>query len=66
MFGLIEKIFIGLLTDLVNGSNHIKCVFLSNQKCMIQPTLINVHTNECFQEFHYYPFAVKWDISWKL
>ena len=40
MFGLIKKIFIGLLTGLVNGYNHTKCVSLSNQKCMIQPTLI--------------------------
>ena len=43
MFGLIKKIFIGLLTGLVNGSNHTKCVSLSNWKCMIQPTLINLH-----------------------
>ena len=35
MFGLIKKIFIGLLTGLVNGSNHTKCVLLSNRKCMI-------------------------------
>ena len=42
MFGLIKKIFIGLLTRLVNGPNRIKCLSsLSNQKCMIQPTLIN-------------------------
>ena len=26
MFGIIKKIFIGLLTGLDNGSNHIKCV----------------------------------------
>ena len=26
MFGLILKIFIGLLTGLVNGSNHKKCI----------------------------------------
>ena len=31
MFGLIKKIFIGLLTGLVNGSNHKKCVSLCNQ-----------------------------------
>ena len=46
MFGLIKKIFIGLLTGLVNGSNHTKCVSLSNQKCKIQPTLINLHPNK--------------------
>ena len=50
---LIKKIFIGLLTSLVNESNHTKCVSLSNQKCMIQPTLINLHPNESSQEFHY-------------
>ena len=59
MFGLIKKIFIGLLTGLVNGSNHTKCVLLSNQKCKIQPTLINLHPNEYSQEFRYYQFAVK-------
>ena len=26
---------------------------------MIQPTLINLHPNDCSQEFHYYPFLVK-------
>ena len=61
MFELIKKIVIGLLPGLVNGSNHTKCVSLSNQKCMIQPTLINLHPNEYSQEFHYYPFAVKLD-----
>ena len=45
MFGLIRKMFIGLLTVLVDGSNHTKCVLLSNQKYMIQPTLINLHPN---------------------
>ena len=40
VFGLIKEIFIGLLIGLVNGSNHIKCVSLSNQKCMIQPLIL--------------------------
>ena len=61
MFRLIKKIFIGLLSGLVNGSNHLKCLSLSNQKCMIQPTLINLHPNDYSQEFHYSPFAVKFD-----
>ena len=43
MFGLL---FIGLLTGLVNRSNHTKCVSLSNQKCMTEPTLFNLHPNE--------------------
>ena len=61
MFGLIKKIFIGLLTGIVSASNHSKCVSLSHQKCMTQPTLINLHPNEYSQEFHYYPFSVKLD-----
>ena len=59
--GLIKKIFIGLLTGLVNGSNHTKCVLISNQKFIVQPTLINLHPNEYSQELHYYPFSVKLD-----
>ena len=32
MFGLIKKIFIGLLTGIVSASNHTKCVsFLRKQ-----------------------------------
>ena len=49
MLGLIKKIFIGLLTGLCNESNNAKCVFLSNQKGMIQPTLINLYRNEYSQ-----------------
>ena len=59
MFGLIKKMFIRLLTDLLNGSNHRKCVSLSNQKCMIQSTFINLNPNEYSQELHNYPFTVK-------
>ena len=61
MFGLIKKIFIGLLSGIVNASNHTKRVSLSNQKCMTQATLISLHPNEYSQEFHYYPFAIKSD-----
>ena len=61
MFRLIKKIFLGLLISIVNASNHTKYVSLSNQKCVIQPTLINLHPNDYSQEFHYYPFAVKLD-----
>ena len=43
MFGIIKKMFIVLLTNIVNGSNHTKCISLSNQKCMIQSALINLH-----------------------
>ena len=40
MFGLIKKIFMGLLISIVNASNHTKCVSLSNQKREIKPTFI--------------------------
>ena len=53
--------FIALLNKIVNGSNDAKCVSLSNQKCIIQCILINLHPNEYSREFHYYPFAVKLD-----
>ena len=61
MFWTIEKMFILFLPTIANASCHAKCVSLSNKKCMIQPNLINFHPNEYSQEFHHYPFAVKWD-----
>ena len=61
MFGLINKIFMGLLINIVSTSNHSKCVFLNNQKCEIQPTHINLNPNEYSQEFHFYSFLVKLD-----
>ena len=48
-------------TGVVSASNHTKCMLLSNQKCMTQPALINLHPNEYSQELHYYPVAVKLD-----
>ena len=51
----------GLLISIVNSTNHTKCVSLSNKKCIIRPTLINLHTNKYNREFHFYPFAVKLD-----
>ena len=38
MFGLIEKVFIGLLTILVSASNYTKCTSLSSQKFMTHST----------------------------
>ena len=61
MLGIIKKMFIVLLT-IQNASNHTKCVLLSNQRCEIQPTLINLHPNEYSQEFYYYLSVVKSDI----
>ena len=50
-----------IISNIANASEDTKCVSLSNQKCEIQPTLINLHPNEYSQEFHYYPFVVKLD-----
>ena len=58
MSGLIQKIFVGLLTSIVSTSNHAKDLSLSNQKCMTHPALIKLHSNEYSQELHYYPFAL--------
>ena len=49
VFWLIKKIFSGLLTGVVNGSNHTKCVSL---KVQTQPTRINLHPKEYSQEFY--------------
>ena len=61
MFGLNKKMFMILFISIVNATSHTKYVLLSNQKRMTQPILINLHSNEYSQEFHYYPFAVKLD-----
>ena len=61
MFGIIKKVFIMLLSGIVNASNHTKCVLLNNQKREIQPTLTDLHSNEYSREFHYYPFSVNLD-----
>ena len=43
MFGLIKKMFVILLTSIVSAPNHTKRMSLSNQKCMAQPSRINLH-----------------------
>ena len=57
MFGLIKIFFIALWTGLDNAWNLTKCVSLSNQKCMTQPSFINLHPNEYCQELHYCPYV---------
>ena len=61
MFVIIKKMFLVLLSNVVNGSNHTKCVSLNIQKCITQPALVNLHLNEYSQELHYYPIVVKLD-----
>ena len=58
MFGFIMKIFIWLLTGVVNASNYAKYVCLGNKKCEVQPTIINFHPNENAQGLLYDPFAI--------
>ena len=47
-----------VLNNIFNGSNHTKCISLSDQKYMVQPTRINLHHNEYSQEYLYYLFAI--------
>ena len=61
MFAIVKIMFLVLITSIAKASYHTKCVSLSNQKCKIQPTVINLHPNEYSQELYYYPFAVKLD-----
>ena len=35
--------------------------FVKESKCVPQSTLINLHSNDYSQKFHYYPFVVKLD-----
>ena len=61
MFRIIKKMFIVLLSNRISESNHTKCVSLSNQKCMVQLALINLHPNKYRQDLHYYVYVVKLD-----
>ena len=61
MLRFLKNIFIGLVTSIVNASNYTKCVFLSNQKCTTQPTLISLHFNEYTQGLCYCLFAINLD-----
>ena len=47
-----------LSASIVGASNHTKCLSLSNQNFITQPTLINLHPNEYSQALHYYPLVV--------
>ena len=43
MFRLIKKVFIVVLSSIVNASSNTKYVSLSDQKCEIQFALIDLH-----------------------
>ena len=55
MLRIIWKMFIALLTNIVDSSNYTKSASLSNQKCEIQPIRVNLHPNEYNKEFQCYP-----------
>ena len=48
LFGFIKNMFTELLAGIVNVSNQTKCISLSNQPCMIEPTLTDLKINELF------------------
>ena len=54
-------IIIRLSTSAGNASIHTKCVTLSNQNSMTQPTLINLHPNEYTHGLSCNPFMVNLD-----
>ena len=41
---------LGLIKKKADASNHTKCVFLSNQKCIIQPTRIKL--DRCVESYN--------------
>ena len=55
MFRLIKKVFIallnfsGLLTSIINASDHTKYISLNNQPFMTQPILIDLNPDEYSQ-----------------
>ena len=61
MFKITQKMFIVLLSNIVSGSNHTKCVSLSIQKCMTKLNIISLHPSEYSEKIHNYPFAVTLD-----
>ena len=61
MLGLIKKMFVILSTSIASASDHARFISLSNQKCLNQTTLTNLHPNECNQELRYNQFVVNVD-----
>ena len=51
MFGIVKRMFMGLLISIVNASNHRKCMLLCNQKFTINSTqprktfILSLHYN---------------------
>ena len=52
--------FVMLLNSIERTSKHTKCVLLSHQKCVTQPTLINFYPNN--NNLVEYMFQIKQEI----
>ena len=67
MFGFIKKVFIvsfnfsSSLANVVNFSDHKKCISLNSQPCMTRPILIDLNPDKYSQGLHYYLFMVNLD-----
>ena len=51
MVDVTKKILTGLPISIVSVCNHTKCISLSNQICMTQPTIFNLEPNETVKNF---------------
>ena len=57
MFKFIKQIFISTMMFFgsLSSVNSLECVSMNNQKCKVQPEIINVNSNEPL----FYPFSIK-------
>ena len=59
MLRLIKQVFIALLSfsgslaSMADASNLTTCMSLNNQRCMTQPTLINVNAINDYDTIHF-------------
>ena len=56
IFVFIEKMFIRLLTSIVNVLNQKKCISLNNRQCMTRPTFINLYPIEYSRGLKFHRF----------
>ena len=63
MFGFFKKIYLSDYYLALLGLLATRNVSLSNQKCVTEPTIINLHPNVYTQGLCYYPFVFNLDVS---
>ena len=51
MFGYIKKMFVVLLSSLVNASNYTKYVSLDNHQFITEPSIINLHPKNIVKNY---------------